>query len=95
VTVAFENPQALARGHVPQSNGVVVASRRRAAPVRAEAGGFHGAGMTVEGAFKFTGGDGAYRGITGGGNFKTTMKSETELACSWEGSYELAKAQAR
>jgi hypothetical protein len=52
-----------------------------------------GGAMTVEGTYKFTGGDGEYRGITGGGKFKTVMKSETELEASWEGNYELAKAQ--
>jgi hypothetical protein len=51
--------------------------------------------MIVEGTFKFTGGDGEYRGITGGGTFKSVMKSETELECTWNGNYELAKAQAR
>jgi hypothetical protein len=54
-----------------------------------------GGGMIVEGTFKFTGGDGEYRGITGGGTFKSVMKSETELECTWDGNYELAKAQAR
>ena len=49
--------------------------------------------MTVEGTYKFTGGDGQYHGI-GGGKFKTTMKSETEIECSWDRNYELAKAQA-
>jgi hypothetical protein len=52
-----------------------------------------GGAMTVEGAFKMTGGDGAYRGVTGEGKFKTKMTSETELECNWEGNYELAKAQ--
>ena len=52
-----------------------------------------GASMTVEGTFKFTGGDGQYRGISGGGTFKTVMKSETELEATWEGKYELARAQ--
>jgi len=52
-----------------------------------------GSGMTVEGTFKFTGGDGQYRGITGGGRFKTVMKSDTELEATWEGHYELARAQ--
>jgi len=37
-----------------------------------------GGAMTVEGTYKFTGGDGKYRGLTGGGKFKTVMKSETE-----------------
>jgi len=49
---------------------------------------------TVEGTFTFTGGDGQYRGITGGGNFKTVAKSETEIEATWTGNYELAKAQA-
>lgn len=50
-------------------------------------------GMTVEGTFKFTGGDGAYNGVTGGGTFKTVAKSETEVEATWNGAYELAKAQ--
>jgi hypothetical protein len=54
-----------------------------------------GSGMTVEGTYKFTGGDGIYAGMSGGGKFKTAMKSETEIECSWDGTYELAKAQAR
>jgi hypothetical protein len=54
-----------------------------------------GGSVTVEGAYKFGGGDGEYRGLTGGGKFKTVMKSETELEASWEGNYELAKAQTR
>ena len=51
-------------------------------------------GLTVEGTFKFTGGDGDYRGITGGGKFQTVMKSETELECTWDGNYQLVKAKA-
>jgi len=54
-----------------------------------------GGTVTVEGTWKFTGGDGDYRGITGNGTFKTTMKSETQVECAWNGNYELAKAQAR
>lgn len=52
-----------------------------------------GGTMTVEGTFKFTGGDGRYRGITGGGTFKTVAKSETEVEATWNGAYELAQAQ--
>ena len=52
-----------------------------------------GGGVTVEGTYKFTSGDGEYRGITGGGTFKTVMKSETELEASWQRNYELAKAK--
>ncbi len=54
-----------------------------------------GGAMTVEGTWKFAGGDGEYRGITGGGKFKTVMKSETEVEATWDGIYELAKAQTR
>jgi hypothetical protein len=54
-----------------------------------------GSGITVEGSYKFTGGDGEYRGITGEGKFRTVMKSETDIECTWEGTYELAKAQTR
>jgi hypothetical protein len=50
--------------------------------------------MTVEGTFKFTGGDGQYRGITGAGRFKTVAKSETEVEATWNGAYELVRAQA-
>jgi hypothetical protein len=53
-----------------------------------------GGTMTVEGTFKFKGGDGQYSGITGGGTFKTVAKSETEVEATWNGAYELAKAQA-
>ena len=50
--------------------------------------------ITVEGTFKFTGGDGQYSGITGGGTFQTVTKLETEVEATWNGAYELAKAQA-
>jgi hypothetical protein len=53
-----------------------------------------GGGMMLEGTFKITGGDGKYSGITGGGKFKSVMKSETELECTWDGNYELAKSKA-
>jgi hypothetical protein len=52
-----------------------------------------GGSITVEGTFTFTGGDGQYRGITGGGTFKIVAKSETEVEATWDGAYELAKAQ--
>jgi hypothetical protein len=53
-----------------------------------------GGKITVEGTWKITGGDGQYLGATGNGTFKTAMKSETEIDCTWEGAYELARAQA-
>ena len=54
-----------------------------------------GSKTTVEGIYKFAGGDGEFGGLTGGGTFKTVLKSETEVECSWEGKYALAKGQAR
>jgi hypothetical protein len=51
-------------------------------------------GTTVEGTWKFAGGDGEFRGISGGGTFKTVMKSDTEIEATWDGNYELTKAQA-
>jgi hypothetical protein len=51
-----------------------------------------GSKTTVEGTYKFAGGDGEFHGLTGGGTFKTVLKSEAEVECSWEGKYALAKA---
>src|SRR2546422_10867728 len=38
-----------------------------------------GGTMTVEGTFTFTGGDGQYHGITGGGTFQTVGQLETQV----------------
>jgi hypothetical protein len=50
--------------------------------IRAKAEGFAGSNVTAEGSYKFAGGDGEFRGLTGGGRFKTVLKSETEVECS-------------
>jgi hypothetical protein len=50
--------------------------------------------MTVEGTWTCTGGDGEFRGVSASGNFKTVAKSENEIHATWDGTYELAKAQA-
>ena len=50
--------------------------------------------MTVEGTWKCVGADGELRGLTAGGSFKTVAKSETEIDATWDGTYELARAQA-
>jgi hypothetical protein len=52
-----------------------------------------GTTVIVEGTYKFAGGEGEYRGLAGSGKFKTTLKSETELECNWDGTYTLAKVQ--
>ena len=49
-------------------------------------------GMTVEGTWTITGGDGELRGVTGTGTFRTMAKSETDIEANWAGSYELVKA---
>ena len=51
--------------------------------------------VTIEGAWKYTGGTGNFEGLTGGGTYKGRMTSPTEVENTWEGKYELAaKAQA-
>jgi hypothetical protein len=50
--------------------------------------------VTIEGAWKYTGGTGNFEGLTGGGTYKGRMTSPTEVENTWEGKYELA-AKAR
>jgi hypothetical protein len=54
----------------------------------------NGAAITVEGTYQFTGGSGKFKGLTGGGKFKTTMSSPRDVAATWQGTYELASAKA-
>jgi hypothetical protein len=54
-----------------------------------------GDGISIEGTYKLTGGDGRYQGIKGDGKFKVFTKSETEIECSWQGTYEMALAPTR
>jgi hypothetical protein len=49
----------------------------------------------VEGKWQYTGGEGSFAGITGGGTFKTKLTSPTTLEATWEGAYELASARAK
>jgi hypothetical protein len=48
-----------------------------------------GGATTLEGAWKFSGGTGAFARISGGGSFKTKLTSPTEVECNWEGAYQL------
>jgi hypothetical protein len=50
---------------------------------------------TLEGTWRYTGGAGDFREITGGGTFTTRMTSPTEVECTWQGAYELGAAKAR
>ena len=52
-----------------------------------------GAGVTVEGAWQFTGGNGRFKGLTGGGLFKTAMGSDGKVDATWQGTYQLAPAK--
>jgi hypothetical protein len=49
---------------------------------------------TMEGAFKITGGNGKYQGVTGTGTYKGRFPSPGEVINEWEGDYTLASAKA-
>jgi len=49
--------------------------------------------VTMEGTFKFTGGTGKFKGITGGGTYKGHFPSATDVVDQWEGEYTLASAK--
>jgi hypothetical protein len=53
-----------------------------------------GAQVTMEGAFKWTGGTGKFKGIGGGGKYKGRFTSATEVINDWDGEYQLASAKA-
>jgi len=54
-----------------------------------------GGQVTIEGNWKYAGGTGKFKGITGGGTYKGRATSPVELENSWEGTYQLAaKTQA-
>lgn len=47
-------------------------------------------GGTIEGTWKYTGGTGKFKGLTGGGTYKGRLTSAVEVENAWEGSYQLA-----
>src|ERR1700741_4054784 len=49
-----------------------------------------GSHVTIEGVWKFTGGTGKLKGLTGGGSYKGRMTSAMEVENTWEGTYEIA-----
>ena len=51
--------------------------------------------VTIEGAWKFTGGTGKYEGLTGNGKYKGRMTSPMDVENTWDGTYQMAaKTQA-
>ena len=52
-----------------------------------------GAEITVEGKYKFTGGNEKFKGLTGNGTFKTRMTSPRDVEATWQGAYELVSAK--
>lgn len=53
-----------------------------------------GGQTTMEGTYKWTGGTGKLKGISGGGKYKGRFPSPTEVINDWEGEYEIAQAKA-
>jgi hypothetical protein len=50
--------------------------------------------IVVEGTWQYTGGEGEFAGITGGGTFKTRLTSPTTVEGEWQGAYTLAPVAA-
>ena len=52
-------------------------------------------GVTLEGSWKYSGGTGKLKGLTGGGTYKGRLTSPTEVEMTWDGAYQLASSAAR
>ena len=52
-----------------------------------------GGQVTMEGTFKWTGGSGKLKGISGGGKYKGRFSSPIDVVNDWEGEYQIAKAK--
>ena len=50
--------------------------------------------VSMEGTYKWTGGTGKFKGITGGGTYKGHFPSPTDVVNDWQGEYTLASAKA-
>jgi hypothetical protein len=53
-----------------------------------------GGQVTMEGTYKWTGGSGKFKGISGGGKYKARFTSPTEVINDWQGEYQLVSARA-
>ena len=52
-------------------------------------------GVTLEGSWKYAGGTGKFKGLTGGGTYKGRLTSPTQVEMTWDGAYQLASQAAR
>lgn len=50
--------------------------------------------VTMEGTFKFTGGTGKFKSISGGGKYKGRITAGGDVSNDWQGEYQLASAKA-
>jgi len=48
---------------------------------------------SMEGTFRFTGGTGKFKGLTGGGKYKGHFPSAVDVVNEWDGEYTLASAK--
>jgi hypothetical protein len=51
--------------------------------------------VTLEGTWKYSGGTGKLKGLTGGGTYKGRLTSPTQVEMTWDGAYQLASKASR
>jgi hypothetical protein len=51
--------------------------------------------VTLEGTWKYSGGTGKLKGLTGGGTYKGRLTSPTQVEIAWDGAYQLVSKAAR
>jgi hypothetical protein len=51
--------------------------------------------VTLEGTWKYSGGKGKLKGLTGGGTYKGRLTSPTQVEMTWDGAYQLASKAGR
>ena len=86
----MQGAQGVQRGYFQNDHGAAGQDRGTFEGKVSVAGG----DVVVEGKWQYTGGEGEFAGITGGGTFKTRLTSPTTVEATWEGAYNLAGAAA-
>jgi hypothetical protein len=51
--------------------------------------------VTLEGTWKYSGGTGKLKGLTGGGTYKGRLTAPTQVEMTWDGAYQLASKAGR